>query len=359
MAESTSNVALSLEFGRATCQLAEEILRETRGKDCEVKANDMMGLWWMPMLNDTGQLGQHCCTVSHPAALIVSGYQTVRDPLRHMPSEIKKRMPRMLQESLSHDGTRLLFKVMPSFRPTSPQAYSLDQILREKIVKENRTFITGGQRYSLSVHHTSSMQVQVDASIGLAAAVPKVLGIFAPLVAVAIGVSFCSAFLALKLALTVIIPILSTYGMAIAVYQLGWLDGLGIEMLREAGGLDFRMMVLTAGILFGFAMDYDLFLFVRVYEHRMEGYDNLSAVQRALAETGPVITTAGSMMVVSFFFIMCSHTVFLRTMGFIFTVGVLFDVCVVRTSIAPVFLSIAENLNYWPRKMPPATKKWE
>jgi len=130
-------------------------------------------------------------------------------------------------------------------------------------------------------------------------------------------------------------------------------------MLRQSGGLDFRLMVLTAGILFGFAMDYDLFLFVRVYERRLEGYNNVSAVKRALVETGPVITTAGTMMVVSFYFIMCSHTIFLRTMGFIFTVGVLFDVYVVRTMIAPVFLSIAENLNYWPGKMPPATKSWD
>lgn len=357
--DTTSNVALSLEFGNATCQLAKQIMLATQGKDCEVKGNDMLGLWWMPTVNTSGALGDHLCTVSHPVALLVSGIRTVRDPLRHIPLALKKQMPTVLQESLSQDGKRMLFKVMPSFRPTSPEAYSLDQVLREKILKENRTFTSAGQRYKLSVRHTSSMQVQVDASIGLGEAVPKVLGVFAPLVAIAIGISFCSVFLAFKLALTVIVPIITTYGMAIAVYQLGWLDGLGVEMFRESGGLDFRMMVLTAGILFGFAMDYDLFLFVRVYERRMEGYDNLSAVKRALVETGPVITTAGTMMVVSFFFIMCSHTVFLRTMGFIFTVGVLFDVYVVRTMIAPVFLSIGENLNYWPRKMPLATKKWE
>jgi len=354
-----TNVALALEFGNATCQLAHDILRQTRGKDCEVKSNDMLGLWWMPTLNDTGGLGDHSCTVSNPAAIVVSGFRGVRDPLKHIPPDMKKHMPTMLQESLSHDGKRLLFKVMPAFRPTSPEAFSLDRVLRDQILKEPRGFISNGQRYNLKVQHTSSMQVQVDASLGLGQAVPKVLGIFAPLTAIAIGISFASAFLAIKLALTVIVPIITTYGMAIAVYQLGWLDRLGIEMLSETGGLDFRMMVLTAGILFGFAMDYDLFLFVRVYEHRLEGYDNLSAVKRALVETGPVITTAGTMMVVSFFFIMCSHTVFLRTMGFIFTVGVLFDVYVVRTMIAPVFLSIAENLNYWPRKMPPAVKKWE
>merc|ERR1740120_435357 len=109
-------------------------------------------------------------------------------------------------------------------------------------------------------------------------------------------------------------------------------------MWQGTGGLDYRLIMLTGAILFGFAMDYDLFLFVRVYEHRADGYDNLSAVKKALAETGPVITTAGAMMAVSFFFLMCAQTV------------------VVRIMLAPVFLSLAENLNYWPTKMPKACK---
>merc|ERR1719159_1445849 len=140
---------------------------------------------------------------------------------------------------------------------------------------------------------------------------------------------------------------------------MGALDWLGIHMLEGASGLDFRMIILTAGILFGLAMDYDLFLFVSVYEYRQAGYDNLSAVKRSLVETGPVITTAGTMMICSFFCVMCSHTVFLRTMGFIFVVGVSFDVFVIRMMIAPVFLIIGESLNYWPYEMPEPTKSWD
>jgi uncharacterized membrane protein YdfJ with MMPL/SSD domain len=249
-------------------------------------------------------------------------------------------------------------KVMTMFRPTSPQAYHFDQIVRELITEANITFESRGQRYALKVIHTSPMQIQVDASLGQRKAMPKILGVFVPLAAITISLWFKSAFLTVKLALTVIVPIVTTYGMAVSVYQMNALDWLGISMLQGTAGLDFRMVILTAGILFGFAMDYDLFLVVRVYEYRQAGYDNLSAVKRSLVETGPVITTAGTMMAFSFFCIMCSHTMFLRTMGFIFTVGVSCDVFVVRTMIAPVFLSIAERLNYWPGKMPKPIKTW-
>lgn len=51
-------------------------------------------------------------------------------------------------------------------------------------------------------------------------------------------------------------------------------------------------MYSTSGFLFALAMDYDLF-FARVYERRMQGYDNASAVRIALEETGPLISLAG------------------------------------------------------------------
>merc|ERR1719428_2182613 len=227
---------------------------------------------------------------------------------------------------------------MTSFRPTGPEAYDFNKIVRELTETFQTTFEVGGQRYKLSASYASAMQVQVDASGGLMRACPQILKIFMPVAAMAIALWFRSAFLGFKLALTVIVPIMTTYGIAVAVYQMGMMDSLGIDMLQKTGGLDFRIIILTAGLLFGFAMDYGLFLVIRVFEYRLAGYDNLSAVKRSLVETGPVITTAGTMMICSFFCIMCSQTIFLRTMGFIFVVGVSFDVFVIRTMIAPIFL---------------------
>ncbi len=62
------------------------------------------------------------------------------------------------------------------------------------------------------------------------------------------------------------------------------------------GGLKWTMVYSTSGFLFALAMDYDLFLFARVYERRMQGYDNASAVRIALEETGPLISLAGAPM---------------------------------------------------------------
>lgn len=63
-------------------------------------------------------------------------------------------------------------------------------------------------------------------------------------------------------------------------------------MIRS-GGLKWTLVYATSGFLFALAMDYDLFLFARVYERRLQGFDNASAVRMALEETGPLISLAG------------------------------------------------------------------
>merc|ERR1719160_2159741 len=118
-------------------------------------------------------------------------------------------------------------------------------------------------------------------------------------------------------------------------------------------------MFLSFNILFAYAVDYDLFLFCRVWEYWMDGYDNKSAVLMALVETGPIITCVGVNMAISFFFFMIDEIPQVTSMGFIFFCGILLDTFIIRTCIAPAFLMNLEGLNYWPGVMPEPTKKYD
>merc|ERR1712228_368204 len=102
-----------------------------------------------------------------------------------------------------------------------------------------------------------------------------------------VGVCFSSVFVAVKLVFTVLLPIAAEYGLLVCVYQYGWLEPFGVS---ATDGVFWKVLYDTPGLLFGLAIDYDLFLFTRVYERRMQGFDNLSAVRIALEETAPVIT---------------------------------------------------------------------
>lgn len=359
-------VALSDGFGRRVCDFARDVISVTNGTDWQINVEDMVSIWWLPInkLSDfqpqVARVTQAVPPGHHPGEQLIKTLRPLgKNPLAKLPPILLEKVPSPLRRSMSVDGNKITFKVMTSYRPSGEASKRMDDEIRKSLVGKRGTFVSQGQLYEFRVTYTSPMQLLVDAGHELRSAVPKAVAVFLSLVGVAVAVCFCSAFLALKLALTVIIPILTTYGMAVAIYQLHLLDFVGLKIVEGThGGMDFRMIILTAGLLFGFAMDYDLFLFIRVFEYRKQGYDNLSAVRRALAETGPVITTAGTLMAISFFCVWASQTVLLRVMGFIFFMGVVFDVFVIRMMIAPVFLSIGETLNYWPGKMPTPTKKW-
>jgi len=337
-------VVLSVEFGRAACNFIEDLIAATKGKDYEVRPNQVLGPWWVPGIGVNGASG---CLLDANSSL--EGGQLNRNMLKRLQQEVTART--------STHGKKMLFTISPAFSPTGPAAGHFSYLLRDNLEKSARApFTVDGRLYELLPKHNSVVSIQIDTGREMEAAAPYIYGLVCLVGFCSVGFTFRSAFLPIKLALTVTVPLIATYGFVIAVYQLGWFKSLGFGLTGH--GLDAITLFTTPCCLFGLAMDYDLFLFVRVYEYRSRGYDNRSSVERALVETGPVITTAGTLFVISLFFLTLSKTPMMKFMGAIYLTGLCFDVFVVRTIIAPAFLCMAEHLNYWPGKMPRPTKRW-
>jgi preprotein translocase subunit SecF len=345
------DLVFSEQFGKEACSVITSLLSGSKGKPWQVKSDDVLSLWWMPRVPGKYMGVRSAGLLSAPTNM---AGKVMRNEL--MVREMRDSVPDILQQSVSHDGNKVLLMVSNQFRPSSEAAQELDSFVRRLEEKDVARFELDGTQYGIKLRHQSSMQATVDAVGELRHAALRMVAFFLPMVVLAVGVLFVSPFLAVKLVLTVVVPILATYGLAIAVYQMDLLGWTGIKMFTGTGGLDYRLIFITGGVLFGLAMDYDLFLFTRVRELRRDGYDHNSAVRLGLTETGPVTTTAGMVMSLSFFFLAMAHTPFVRMMGFIFFVGTLLDVLVVRMLLAPVLLAIAGSKAYWPAKMPPATK---
>jgi hypothetical protein len=257
------------------------------------------------------------------------------------------------QTMISPEDGSVALRLFTGWGAFSDEAKHFDIMLRDTIENTgNHSFELNGQRYGVRVAHSSLMKQQITDDELLGAAAPKIFGILVALTVSLIGLNFRALLYSFKLALTVVLPIFATYGMAIFIFQMNGLGWTGLQSLTGVGGLDFRTIYITPAILFGAAMDYDLFLFIRVREYRMEGFDNSAAVCKAFEETGPVVSAAGLLMAISFFAIFMSDVILYRTLGFIFFFGISFDVIVIRTIVAPVFLHIAGDWTYWPSKMP-------
>jgi len=159
---------------------------------------------------------------------------------------------------------------------------------------------------------------------------------------------FCSCFVPIRLALTIAIPMSLVYGIAIYTYQDGLLKFLNIDAVGDTQGLYWLVPVMTVTILCGLALDYDIFLFARIYEYRMVGLTTRQAIIFGVYKTGAIITAAGVIMSIAFSGLLLSEVTLLNQIGFILVLAVLVDTFIIRTLLVPSILSLADEKNWFP-----------
>merc|ERR1712070_1192534 len=213
--------------------------------------------------------------------------------------------------------------------------------------------LPGRADYVVAAFHP--MAVEVDAENLTVGRFPMVVLITVAVVFSLIGLRYKAFIIPFKLLFTIAIPIMSTLGMGVFVFQDGVLNWTGIPSLQSDGGLVWINPVACTFMLIGFGLDYDIFLFSRIYATRKDGTfrDDKEAIVNALSATGPVISTAGGIMALAFVGMVVQHSnEFLCQMGFTMIFGVLMDTFVVRTLLVPAFLAMAGPFNWWPGAMP-------
>jgi len=254
-------------------------------------------------------------------------------------------------QSVNHANTSSLIIVMPPYDTFSNKAKALVTQAREAVDDFNS--LPGYGAYVVAAFHP--MAIEVDAESLTVGRFPVVVAITVLIVFGMIGFRYQAMLIPVKLLFTIAVPIMSTLGMGVFVFQDGALNWTGIPSLQSDGGLVWINPVACTFMLIGFGLDYDIFLFSRIYATRKSGVfmDDREAIVNAVAATGPVISTAGCIMALAFVGMIAQHgNEFLCQMGFTMIFGVLMDTFVVRTLLVPAFLAMAGRFNWWPGKMP-------
>eukprot|EP00928_Gymnodinium_smaydae_P044385 TRINITY_DN29612_c0_g1_i1.p1 TRINITY_DN29612_c0_g1~~TRINITY_DN29612_c0_g1_i1.p1 ORF type:complete len:833 (-),score=136.68 TRINITY_DN29612_c0_g1_i1:361-2775(-) len=254
-------------------------------------------------------------------------------------------------QSVNPQNTSSLLTALPPYDTFSNQAKSLVANAR----KSADAFNLRNPGFVATCYHP--MGVEIDAEALTARRFPWVITVTVAVVFSAIGVRYRAALVPIKLLFTIALPILFVLGCGVLVFQDGWLNWTRIPSLQSQGGLVWINPVACSFMLIGFALDYDLFLFSRIYDERKRGrfLEDRAAIIHSVAATGPVITTAGIIMALAFSGMVVQHdNPFLCQMGFTMILGVLVDTFVVRTLLVPALLSMAGRFNWWPGKMPSA-----
>ncbi|MFS8201196.1 MMPL family transporter [Streptomyces sp. CWNU-52B] len=160
---------------------------------------------------------------------------------------------------------------------------------------------------------------------------------------------------------SVVVPLLATVGflmslaaglgVTVAVFQWGWAGGLvGLDEARPLASL---MPLIVVGVLFGLAMDYQVFLVSRMHEAHKQGLHTRAAILKGFGQASPVVVAAATIMAAVFAgFAFSGGDPMVASVGLALTVGVLVDAFVVRMLLVPATLQLLGEASWWlPRRL--------
>ncbi len=193
---------------------------------------------------------------------------------------------------------------------------------------------------------TGSTAMNIDVSQKLDDALVPYLTLVVGLAFLLLIVVFRSILVPLKAALGFLLSVLAALGAVVAVFQWGWLSGLmGVE---QTGPVMSMMPIFMVGVVFGLAMDYEVFLVTRMREAHVHGEEPSQAVVTGFRHGARVVTAAAVIMMAVFAGFIGSSESMVKMIGFGLATAVFFDAfVVVRMAIVPAVLALLGKRAWW------------
>ncbi|MFE9005221.1 MMPL family transporter [Streptomyces sp. NPDC007875] len=192
---------------------------------------------------------------------------------------------------------------------------------------------------------TGQTGMNIDISQKLNDALVPYLVLVVGLAFLLLMVVFRSVLVPLKAALGFLLSVVAALGAVVAVFQWGWLGDLfGVE---ETGPIMSMMPIFMIGVVFGLAMDYEVFLVTRMREAYVHGERPGQAVVTGFRHGARVVTAAAVIMISVFAGFIGSSESMIKMIGFGLATAVLFDAFVVRMAIVPAVLALLGKAAWW------------
>ncbi|CAN7161480.1 MMPL family transporter [Microbacterium foliorum] len=235
----------------------------------------------------------------------------------------------------SDDSTLLAFQVLPAEGPNSAST--------EKLVQDIRALpqLDGG----ITLGVAGQAATNIDISEALAGVLPLYLVVVVGLSLLIMIVVFRSLLVPIIATGGFVLSLFATYGLIVAVFQWGW--GAEIIGLHSTGPILSFLPVILVGILFGLAMDYQLFLASGMREAYVHGASARDAVAQGFRAGRSVVVAAALIMVSVFGGFIFSESTIIRSIGFGLAFGVLLDAFVVRMLLMPALMHLLGRSAWW------------
>lgn len=233
-------------------------------------------------------------------------------------------------------GDTALLTVIPE---TGPSAEETEELV-ERIREHTAALEQSGAEISVS----GMTAIIIDFNQKMADALPPYLALVVGLSFVLLILVFRSVLVPLKAALGFLLSMGATFGAVVAVFQWGWLDFLGIN----SSGLVFSFLpIVLIGVVFGLAMDYQVFLVTRMREEYVRGAAPIPAVVTGFQHGVRVVTAAAVIMISVFAGFTISGDDFILQIALALAVAIALDAFVVRMTLVPAALALLGRSAWW------------
>jgi RND superfamily putative drug exporter len=228
-----------------------------------------------------------------------------------------------------------------------PDRGAVDPATRELVhdIRDHAGDVTG-----LRLSVTGSTAIDIDTTQALNRALVTYLFVIVGLSLLLLIVMFRALLVPLMATLGFLLSLGTAAGVTVAVFQWGWADAV---FAAPSGQPVMSMVpVLVVAILFGLAMDYQVFLVSRIHEARRPGRSPSEAVLDGFGRTAPVVVAAALIMTAVFAGFALSPAPIIASVGLALSAGVLADAFVVRMIITPALLVLLGDKAWWiPRRL--------
>ncbi|WP_405871957.1 MMPL family transporter [Streptomyces sp. NBC_00005] len=263
-----------------------------------------------------------------------------KDAVSRVTDDIKglKDVVTVTPAQFNKSGDTAMITVIPNSQPSSVKTEDLVHSIRDagvdiKADTDAKVLVTG------------STAMNIDVSQKLNDALIPYLVLVVGLAFLLLIVVFRSILVPLKAALGFLLSVMAALGAVVAVFQWGWLSGLlGVE---ETGPVMSMMPIFMVGVVFGLAMDYEVFLVTRMREAYVHGEKPSQAVVTGFKYGARVVTAAAVIMMAVFAGFIGSSESMIKMIGFGLAIAVFFDAFVVRMAIVPAVLALLGKKAWW------------
>lgn len=227
-----------------------------------------------------------------------------------------------------------LITVISRYEANSPQSKKLVEELRD---------MNPGRGLSMQISGVPANNVDVLNSISTY--IPYAMIWIMTLTYLILMILLRSLFLPFKALMMNILSLCASYGVLVYVFQDGHLHQL--LNFTPQGMLDISLVVIIFCALFGFSMDYEVFLLTRIQECYEETGDNKDSIIFGIVKSSRIITSAAVIVIVLCGSFMVADVLMVKAFGLGIAVAIFVDAFIIRTLFVPATMVLASSINWY------------